>query len=319
MKRLVPFVRAIIFALLLIPVSYSSSYSQSITTGNGKLEVGVGLGPLVFLGDLGGSAGIGRTFIKDIDYPLIKLNKGLFINIAPTEWLGFRLGINQGVIEGDDKKAPNKGGAEVSRLQRNLSFKSNLLEVYAGIEFYPTVFLEQYEELQGKLRPYGVVGVGVFRFNPKTKTDNGQWVELKPLHTEGQGFPEFPDRKEYSLTQLEIPMGFGLKYYMKENMYIGFEVLHRKTFTDYMDDVSTRYIDPIYFDAYLPPAQADLARQLNYRGTYQWAQTNPGAVVGEIRGHPEENDAFFSTLLRMGWRLNSTPAGARQLRCPRFY
>ena len=42
-------------------------------------------------------------------------------------------------------------------------------------------------------------------------------------------------------------MGFGFKYYLKENMYVGIEVLHRKLFTDYIDDVSTGYIDPDYF------------------------------------------------------------------------
>src|SRR2546423_6020832 len=107
MKRVVPINRAMIIAFLFISSSFSS-FSQSITVG--KVEVGVGIGPLVFLGDLGGAQGVGQTFVKDIDFPLVKLNKGLFVNIAPTEWLGFRLAINQGVLEGDDKQAPNKGG-----------------------------------------------------------------------------------------------------------------------------------------------------------------------------------------------------------------
>jgi hypothetical protein len=55
-------------------------------------------------------------------------------------------------------------------------------------------------------------------------------------------------RGEYSLTQLEIPMGGGFKFYLNESFYVGFEILHRKTFTDYIDDVSTKYIDPRYFD-----------------------------------------------------------------------
>jgi hypothetical protein len=100
-------------------------------------------------------------------------------------------------------------------------------------------------------------------------------------------------------------------------------VLHRKLFTDYVDDVSTRYIDPALFANYLSPADAALARQLNYRGTFAFANTNPGAIVGEIRGDPKQNDAFFSTIIRMGWRLNgsNSPNGRanRQLRCPHFY
>ncbi len=275
--------------------------------------------PSFFLGDLGGAAGIGKTFIKDIDYPLTKLSKGIFVGVAPREWIGFRVAFNTGVLEGDDKEAPNKGGDEVTRLQRNLNFSTRIWEAYGAVEFYPSVFLEQYEDLKGKLRPYGIVGVGVYHFNPKTQDKNGNWVALQPLHTEGQGFPEYPDRKVYNLTQMEVPIGFGFKYYLKENMFIGLEVLHRKLFTDYVDDVSTNYIDPIYFNQYLSPANAALARQLNYRGTYSWATTRPSSIVGEKRGDPKQNDAYFSTILRLGWRLNETSSAVRQLRCPLYY
>jgi len=280
--------------------------------------VGLGLGPLVFLGDLGGAVGIGRTFIKDIDYPLIKLSKGLFVGVAPREWIGFRLAVNTGMLEGDDKLAPNKGGDEVYRLERNLNFRTKLLEGYAAVEFYPSVFLEQYDDLKGKLRPYGIIGLGVYHFNPQTQDNSGNWVALQPLHTEGQGFPEYPDRKNYKLTQMELPMGFGFKYYLKENMFIGLEVLHRKLFTDYVDDVSTDYIDPIYFDKYLSPANAALARQLNYRGTYS-SVTRPSDVVGAQRGDPKQNDAYFSTILRLGWRLREMSGAERQMRCPLYY
>ena len=316
MKRIVPIARLI--AIILITASSSlTSFSQSITIRN-KVEVGLGLGPLVFLGDLGGAKGLGRTFIKDIDYPLIKLSKGLFVGVAPTEWLGFRLAVNTGMLEGDDKLAPNKGGDEVFRLERNLNFRTKLLEGYAAVEFYPSVFLEQYDDLKGKLRPYGIIGVGVYHFNPQTQDNSGNWVSLQPLHTEGQGFPEYPDRKNYKLTQMELPMGFGFKYYLKENMFIGLEVLHRKLFTDYVDDVSTDYIDPIYFDKYLSPANAALARQLNYRGTYS-SVTRPSDVVGAQRGDPKQNDAYFSTILRLGWRLREMSGAERQMRCPLYY
>jgi len=317
MKRIVPVGRAIVIALVLISFSYRS-FSQSLTTGNGKVEIGLGLGPMFFLGDLGGARGIGKTFIKDIDYPLTKLCKGVFINISPQEWIGFRLAANIGVLEGDDKYAPNKGGDEVYRLERNLSFKTNLAEVYGAVEFYPSVFLEQYDELKGKLRPYGIVGVGIYHFNPMAQDNAGNWVALQPLHTEGQGFPEYPDRKNYKLTQVEIPIGFGFKYYVKENMFIGLEVLHRKLFTDYVDDVSTNYIDPALFDKYLTPDKAALAKEMNYRGTYSWV-SRPADVIGTQRGDPKQNDAYFSTIIRLGWRLNNNPSSLKQLRCPKYW
>jgi hypothetical protein len=121
---------------------------------------------------------------------------------------------------------------------------------------------------------------------------------------------------------MEMVMGGGVKYYIRENMYIGFEILHRKTFTDYVDDVSTEYINPALFSTYLTPEQATMARQLMYReNLYNPAVSRP--YINTQRGDPKENDAFFSVLLRFGWRLNgdnSPNARARkQLKCPVFY
>jgi len=301
------------------------SKAQSLQFGNGKFEVGLGIGPSFFLGDLGGSEGKGKTFIKDVDMPLTKLMKGIYINIYPVEWIGFRLAGNIGYLEGDDAQAPNKGGAERFRLYRNLKFRSNLWDAYAGLEVYPTVLFEQYDGLQGKLRPYGFIGVGAFHFNPQGEyvASNGTktWVDLKPLKLEGQGMSEYPDRKEYALTQLMIPMGAGFKYYVKENFYVGFEILHRKTFTDYIDDVSTKYIDPRYFDAHLPATQAAQARQLSYRENF-YNPTVSRRYINTQRGDPTENDAYFSSNLRLGWRFDSNSESARakkQLKCPVYY
>ena len=325
MRTSVPNVRLIVLTCLCSILSLHS-FSQSITAGNGKIEVGLGIGPSFFLGDLGGAPGKGKTFIKDVDIPLTKLMKGVYVNFYPVEWLGFRLAANIGQLEGQDSLTDNKGGHERFRKQRNLGFKSNIMEAYAAFEFYPTVFLEKYDGLQHKIRPYGLGGVGVFHFNPKGQyiepNGNKKWVELKPLRLEGQGMAEYPDRKEYSLTQLELVMGGGVKYYLKENMYVGFEILHRKTFTDYIDDVSKQYINPALFSTYLAPEQAVQARQLMYReNIYNPAVSRP--YINTQRGDPKENDAFFSGLIRFGWRINgdNSPNGRakRQLKCPVFY
>ncbi|MGZ8552966.1 MAG: outer membrane beta-barrel protein [Chitinophagaceae bacterium] len=304
-----------IFVLILSLTLFSSSaFSQSITTGNGKFEVGLGFGPMFFLGDLGGSAGIGKGFVKDLDFPLTKFSKMLYVNYYAAEWLGFRLALNHGQLEGSDAEAPNKGGDETFRIARNLSFKSSVLEAYFAAELYPTVFFERYEGLQGKLRPYGLIGIGAYKFNPKTKL-NGQWVELKPLRTEGQGL--IPGKSEYKLMQAEVPVGLGFKYYIKENMYVGIEVMHRKLFTDYIDDVSTTYPDPIIFNS-LPAADGAKARQLFYRGDeLPSSRQMPG--INEQRGDPKDDDAFFSTILRFGWRLNTYDNARRQMRCPVFF
>ncbi len=230
-------------------------------------------------------------------------------------------------LEGNDDEVDLKGGREYSRWRRNQYFQTSIIELYFGIELYPTVMFERYDELKGKFRPYGIAGIGGFRFNPKgyyypdpNNQSVKQLVELKPLRLEGQGMAEYPNRKEYSLTQLEVPMGFGFKYYIKENMYIGLEVLHRKTFTDYLDDVSTSYVDPVYFQNYLAPADVPVAVQLHNREPFRNISR---PYIGRQRGDPKEMDSYFSTILRFGWRLNgdNSPNGRarRQLRCPIFY
>ena len=312
--------------LCFVSLLSTRSTAQSISTGDGRVELGIGLGPSFFLGDLGGTRGVGKTFVKDVNFPLTKLMKGLYVNYYPSEWLGFRIAANFGTLEGHDSAIKTNGKNEYERKKRNLGFKSSLFEAYAAFEIYPTVFFENYDGLFHKLRPYGVIGFGMFHFNPKGEyiQPNGEriWVELQPLRLEGQGMAEYPTRKPYSLWQKEIPMGFGVKYYLKENMYIGLEILHRKTFTDYIDDVSTKYIDPALFSVYLTPEQATYARQLMYRERI----LNPSmsrVYINQQRGDPKENDAFFSGMLRLGWRLNGANSPnqniKRQLRCPVFY
>lgn len=328
MRTNVHSVRTLVLMLALALSSLRSS-SQSITTGNGRIEVGLGIGPLFFLGDLGGNHGEGTRFVKDLNMPTINFAKGLYVNLYPVEWLGFRFAINQGRLEGYDSLINDKGGAETYRKTRNLEFRSSLWEAYGALEFYPTVFIEQYDGLKGKLRPYGVVGFGAFKFNPQARyySPNGSatWVDLKPLRLEGQGMAEYPDRKEYKLMSWEIPLGVGFKYYLKDNLYVGMEIMHRKSFTDYVDDVSTTYIDNTLFASYLTPEQAAMANQLYYRENYTAGGpvSSTGPSLNEQRGNPKQNDSFFSTILRMGWRLNdwNSPNGraARQMRCPSFY
>jgi hypothetical protein len=247
--------------------------------------------------------------------------KGLFVNYYPREWFGFRVAVNQGVLEGADSLINEKGGDESYRYNRNLHFRSKLFEAYAAVEIYPTVFFEEYEGLQGKIRPYAVIGVGAVKFKPQTQyySPNGttRWVDLEPLSIEGQGMAEYPDRPRYKLSAMEIPMGAGIKWYVKENMYMGFEVMHRKTFTDYIDDLSNDYIDPALYDKYLAPDQAVVARQVQNRKFGSGPLSSGGTFVGEERGNPKNNDSFFSSILRFGWRLfdNSDASG---MGCPKW-
>jgi hypothetical protein len=218
MRTIVPIRWKFITVFFLLLFSLSSK-SQSVSFLDGRVELGANLGPSFFLGDLGGNRGKGKPFVKDVNFPFTKFLKGLYLNIYPAEWLGIRIAGNIGSLEANDSIIKTNGKDELFRKRRNLHFKSSLSEAYIALEFYPTVFFEQMDGLQYKFRPYGLIGIGMFHFNPKGQyiepNGNRTWVELKPLRLEGQGMSQYPARKEYSLTQMEVPMGFGAKYYLK--------------------------------------------------------------------------------------------------------
>jgi hypothetical protein len=284
------------------------SYSQ-LSSGT-YYEAGITVGPMGFLGDLGGNYGKGTAFLKDYNLKTTKLSYGISLSAYPAEWLGLRLALNLGSISGSDANTNVKGGEEVSRKNRNLNFRSNIQEAFIGGEIYPTVFLEEDPtDIQGRLRPYGILGVGIFHFNPQgtytdPNTNQTMWVDLRPLHTEGEGFPEYPNRKEYSLTQLNIPMGIGVKYFFNENVNISFEILHRKTFTDYIDDVSTTFVDPSLFYKYLPASTAAMADQMSNKSPLRGVP-NSSYNPGDKRGDPKQNDAYFTAGFKLGIRLGS--------------
>jgi hypothetical protein len=263
---------------------------------------------MVFLGDLGGHAGKGTTFIKDYNMNQTKVAFGAYYAVYPIQWLGFRFSLNYGQVQGSDNDIKAKGGDEVTRLARNLNFRSTILEANVMAEFYPTVFLEdEPDDVTGRLRPYGVLGLGAFHFNPQgtyrnPSTGDVYWVDLQPLHTEGEGFPEYPDRKNYSLTQLNIPMGAGIKYFFSEDLNVSFEIVHRKTFTDYMDDVSTKYVDPSLFYKYLSPSQAPIAAAMANKSPLA-GPVGSAYGPGSKRGDPSQNDAYFTAQFKIAFRI----------------
>lgn len=211
-----------------------------------RFELGFELGFSNFLGDLGGNAGKGQTFLKDNMMSLAHSIKGMHIAYRPTEFLNLRLSLNVGRIGAADSLIKGNGGYEEARKVRNQHFQSPIKEALFLTEFYPTALFEyDPEDVYHRLRPYFVIGVGVFHFNPLGQYVDEQgfkhWVDLKPLRTEGQGMPQYPDRKEYKLTQMNFPYGFGVKYYVNDKVSLALEIVNRKTFTDYVDDVSTAY------------------------------------------------------------------------------
>jgi hypothetical protein len=298
-------------ALLLTVLICHSSFGQ-VSESPSYMDAGITVGPSNFLGDLGGNMGRGTTFLKDNNIPKTKLTVGGYFTYHPNELFAIRFAANFGSLEGDDAIIKPKGGLEEARLIRNSNFRSRFSEALLLIEFCPLIFLEaDPSDTYHKFRPYVMAGVGAFKYNPEGFDPvSNQWVLLRPLRTEGQGFAEYPDRKEYKLTQMNIPMGAGVKYYVNDWMDISFEIIHRKTFTDYMDDVSTNYIDPALFYNYMPAAQAQLAERMANKSSGRFQ-------AGDKRGTPSNNDAYYSAGFKIGFRLGGSNNGYRNsTNCP---
>jgi hypothetical protein len=300
------------FALACIFIFSSPAISQLAFT-NDDFEAGITLAPSNFLGDLGGTKGKGGAFLKDNNLANTKLMASAHISKKINNWLSVRLAGSYGTIAADDAMIEGNGGMEEARKARNQNFKSRIAEIYTAAEFYPTVFLEEDPtDTYHKLRPYFIGGIGVFHFNPLgLDPATGNWIELKKLHTEGQGFPEYASRKNYNLNQVNIPMGFGIKYYTSERVSISLEGLLRKTFSDYLDDVSTSYIDPNLFFQHLDQSTAIVATRM-----FDKSVGSLNRNAGEKRGSANNKDSYYAVGFKVNIRLGGNNLGS--LRCPIF-
>lgn len=264
------------------------------------IELGASFGVMNSLTDLGGKKGIGKNFIKDLNWKTAKPSYGIYALAMYQDKIGLRLEASFGQVNGADSVLKNVRTTTFGRYERNLSFKSKITDFQLALEIHPLMFRVFDDDEPPRLSPYAVVGIGYYSFDPKAKL-NGQWYSLQPLRTEGQGFREFPDRAPYKLSQLNIAAGLGVKYEINSMFNARLELNHRFLNTDYLDDVSTNYIDPGLFYNYLPVNLAAIAQQLHNRK----GELNPSDITntGDQRGDPKDNDAFFTIQLKIGITL----------------
>jgi hypothetical protein len=194
-----------------------------------------------------------------------------------------RAGIALGWVSGNDRY-----NTQPDIHARNLRFQSQILEGSICIEYNllePEIFFAY---------PYVFAGVGVFHFDPYAFDDNGKKTYLQPLSTEGQGLPDYPDRKPYKRTQFCIPFGAGWKVNIHPKMDIVYELGFRGLFTDYLDDVSTTFVNP----QKLLDAKGPKAVEMSARAKPPFAQDE-----GEIRGNPDVKDWYFINGIKLLIRL----------------
>ncbi len=263
-----------------------------------RYEFSMGLGVSNFLGDLGGADQIGTNYLKDLEFNQTRFAATLGMRYKLTEYFALKGNLTYGQVSGEDNTTE-----EFYRNYRNLSFKSPIYE--ASLNFEASFMREQFGHryrLRGvrgqrgyEMYLYGFAGIGVFHFDPKAFY-NGKWYRLQPLGTEGQGL--VPSREEYSLVQLCVPLGFGFKYTFDRRWGVGLEYGLRKTFTDYIDDVSRTYYD----NDLLREKKGALAAALADRSDHSRPEITAG---GQQRGDPRDKDSYMFAIISLNYKILS--------------
>lgn len=264
--------RSLPLLLLFIAISISESHAQR---GH---SYSIGVGGSYYYGDL--SDDFSNIFLHPAGY----IAYGYYLNPG----LSVRAGLVLGSLSAADSLSSNFG-----RRVRNLHFRSPIAEVSALLyyEFLPDKKFGVYWRNKPTLSPYVFGGVAIFGFNPRARYQQ-EWVALQPLGTEGQFVPGGGYPKPYSLLQVSLPAGGGLNYRFASNVSVSLEIGYRKTFTDYLDDVSTTYVDG--------------KQLLDAKGPVAVALADPsgGLAYGSPRGNPGSKDGYLFGLLALNFYLD---------------
>lgn len=224
---------------------------------------------------------------------------GIGLSYDLTERFSLRGGLMFGKVSGDDRLGRNK--------IRNLNFSSGITEGHLGVQYFITPLH------QHSLTPYLFTGLALYHFNPYTHDTSGTKYYLKPLSTEGEGL--IAGKDYYSLTQMAIPFGGGVKLSLSDKINVGLEIGFRKLFTDYLDDVSDAYVDRNLLLA----GRGAKAVELAYRGD----EIKNGSPVypagGSQRGSPKVKDWYYFTGLTLSYKLGggSGKGDKSQWACPK--
>lgn len=271
---------------LLILVVLCFSYSFSCAQ---YAELGLSGGTSLYSGDLSPEE-FGVYFEE------LNLAYGIFGRFNISKPFSLRVGITQGELTADDSKVPER------ETVRGLNFRTTLTDIALTGEYN---FLRIGAEDGVQIVPFVTGGVSVFYYSPETKLD-GEFIELQPIGTEGQGLPGYDE--PYRLAQAAIPVGAGLKFVFKNRVTLGFEFVGRRLFTDYLDDVSGREIN--YLD--ILEGNGELAARLSNP-----LITNPDDADIVYRRGGRFNDWYYFGMVTLSFNLGDMSSfGSKGYGCP---
>lgn len=262
-------------------------------------EIGLVAGVANYYGDLQD-----KVFDMRTNKPMAGITYKYFMN----PHLGIRLGVAYTHLTAADSLANT-----VVKQNRNLRFATNVFEAHTGLELN----LFPIEKDRWKITPYIFGGIALFHFNPYTDGLKGEKVFLRPLSTEGQNIPVYPDRNEYKLTNVSFPIGGGMKFFVGKTLMMTAEVGFRYTNTDYLDDVSRSYVSLDTLMAYRSRQAVDLSFRGDEKGT--WDGNYPDYKYQ--RGDSKANDWYMFANVSVGIYLNAfgNVRDYWQAHCPAFF
>lgn len=282
-----------------------------------KKEVFFSTGTANFLGDLGGRPKQGTDYSPaDLNFNQTRTAFGVGARYRITKKISVAGKLDYLVVKGDD------ASGDKYRKARNLNFKSNIFEFSARVEagFQRTKKggghygvqrnYAKYKNINQGI--YGFIGIGVFYYNPKGKIPGtNNYVELRPLHTEGQGLPGGP--KQYSRFSVCIPVGVFYKVTIKKKWSFGAEFCYRKTFTDYIDDVGGSYYDPVKLTNAYGPLSAQMSNPYKPDASLgqKISDTYPAADGTPAQRGDKQKDVYLSLQVTLGYTFKKAKKSAR--------
>lgn len=244
-----------------------------------KGEFGITLGVAHYFGDINTRAAINRP----------KPALGAFFRKQFGNYVGVRLSAHYAQLGYSDTYSKN-----IYQKTRNLSFNTNIWEIALQGDFNFFKFIPNDPDYA--FTPYVTLGVGVFTYDPYAFS-NGEKQFLRPLGTEGQ-LVAYEGRKPYNTMAVCIPLGVGFKYNLSEKINFSFEVSHRFTSTDYLDDVSTTYAGEGIF------ASDPVAKLLQDRSV-EITPLTPLGVAGRQRGWSKQRDQYIIAEVGITYNISS--------------
>lgn len=304
-------------AAFFISISAFGQFFNKVDWRQNRHQLEIGAGASNFLGELGGKDAIGTNDLRDFELSQTRFAFMIGYKYTLHKKLHLRANFTYGTLSGHDSLTD-----EPFRKNRNLHFRSRVYELSALLEYEFPIRLKKghiydIKGVQGWKNGgssfYVFVGIGGFHYNPQAQYD-GQWIDLRPLRTEGQGLPGGAD--EYRRIALVIPFGCSISRRLSPRFALSLEVSYRYTFTDYIDDVSTSYYNPYELQLYVDEGYEEIASYLsNPSLNAQQGGLYPRVTApGQQRGDDTDYDGYMFAFIKGQYLLERNRAAATKFK-----